>query len=148
MGDHIHDQLVQYYNIYRETDAIYSQLAERSSISDSMFWVLYSIRMSGGQCTQRDISRIWAMSKQTVHSALKKLMEGGYITMEVSPLDRRSKHINLTERGKEFVAKNIDDIFTAEREAFCAMEEQERQALLDSSAKYQRLLMEQMKRLF
>lgn len=148
MADHLHDQLVQYYNISRETDAIYSRLAERGGISDSMFWVLYSIRMSGGQCTQRDISRSWAMSKQTVHSALKKLQEGGYITMEVSALDRRSKHIGLTEQGREFAAKNIDDIFTTEREAFCAMEEQERQALLELSGKYHRLLAERMKRLF
>ena len=147
MGDQLHDQLVQYYGICRETDALYSQLAERSGVSDSMLWVLYAVHMSGAQCTQRDISRIWAMSKQTVHSALKKLQEGGYITMEVSPSDRRSKHIYLTEYGLSFVRANIDGIFAAEQEAFCAMEEEERQALLRISGKYQHLLAERMTQL-
>lgn len=145
MKDPLHDQLVHYYGICRETDAVYSQLAERSGISDSMFWVLYAMRMSGEQCTQRDISRIWAMSKQTVHSALKKLQEGGYITMEVSQLDRRSKYIYLTEYGRDFVEKNIDDIFVAEHEAFCSIEEEERRALLDSASKYQHFLVDKMK---
>ena len=55
-NSHLRQQLRTYNAIYKETDALYSELARRSGLSDCAFWLLYSLRDTEGICRQKDIS--------------------------------------------------------------------------------------------
>lgn len=136
----IRQQLRDYNAIYKETDAIYSEFAKRSGLSDCAFWLMYSICEADGKCTQSEICGQWKMSKQTVNSALKGLEKNGYITLSAAKTGKHSKYISLTEKGVKFVHENITVVFDAEQLALQKMSDTERIAMIESARKYQILL--------
>lgn len=143
MNSEIHKQLREWYSIWKETDAIYSQLAKRSGLSDSAYWILYMVYEMEGKCTQKSICKQWAMSKQTVNSALKDLEKRAYITLESVTNDRRSKHIILTDIGRKFAQENIGIVFDFEKRTLQKMSDAERTAMIESSRRYLELFREE-----
>ena len=139
----VHRQLVEYYQIFKETDAIYNKLAKRAGLAESAYWIMYSIRMMHGRCTQKEICSQWSLSKQTVNSGLKYLEKEGLIVLAEFSEDRRSKEILLTEKGKKFSQEYIDIVFEMEMETFEKMSDIERKGLIDSSKRYMELLQKQ-----
>lgn len=139
----IHRQMQEFTAIYKETDAIYSGFAKRSGLSDCAFWLMYSLYETNGQCTQKEICGQWTMSKQTVNSALKGLEKNGYIVLTSSDTDKRSKHIELTDKGIQFARENIGIVFELEQRVFQKMSDDERKAMLESNRRYQALLREE-----
>lgn len=125
MKNKLHDELLEFYSIWKETDAIYRKLAKRSNLSESGYWVFYAVYENEGRCTQKDICDQWSMSKQTVNSALKELEKRGCITLEVSEFDRRSKYIVLTKSGRKLAGEIIDTIFKLEESTLMKMDEAE-----------------------
>lgn len=138
--------LREYNAIYKETDAIYSDFAKRSGLSDCAFWLMYTIYEADGKCTQKDISGQWILSKQTVNSALKGLEKNGYITLTLSGTNKRSKYITLSDKGKAFAHENISIVFEAEQLALQKMSDAERAVMIKINRKYQELLREEAKR--
>lgn len=141
------NQLEEFNRIFKETDATYSKLAKRSNLSDCSFWIMYSIRETDRQITQRELCEQWTMSKQTINSALKVLENKGYITLNYSDADKRSKYIILTEKGEEFARENVDIVFDMERAAFEKLSEQERAVMLSASRKFQEHLLIEVEKL-
>ncbi len=140
----IRRQLQEFTAIYKETDAVYSEFAKRSGLSDCAFWLMYSIYEANGKCTQKEICGQWAMSKQTVNSALKGLEKNGYIALASSETDKRSKYIVLTDQGVQFAHENIGIVFELEERALQKMSDAERTAMLESTRKYQVMFREEM----
>ena len=136
----IRQQLQEFTAIYKETDAIYSEFAKMSGLSDCAFWLMYSLCEANGKLTQREICGQWTMSKQTVNSALKSLEKNCYITLTSSEIDKRSKYITLTEKGFKFVHENIDIVFEVEQLALQKMSDTERITMIENNRKYQILL--------
>ncbi|MDR1467653.1 MAG: MarR family transcriptional regulator [Spirochaetaceae bacterium] len=135
----LHEQLSEYFSIWKEMDALYSRFAKLSGISDTAFWILYCIRESKENITQKTIREQWSISKQTVHSALKELEKKRILSLRDSESDKRSKRIFLTEEGRRFSEKYLDLVCGAEDGAFKKMSDSERDALLRCSKKYLRL---------
>lgn len=126
----IHQQYMEYTRLYKETDLLYAAIAEHSGISPGMFWSLYTVYSTPGDCTAKDICGCCAMSKQTVHSALKNLEWGGYVRLEACESDRRSKKIVLLEKGERYAEAYLHPLFQAEMDAFSALSAEERAGLL------------------
>lgn len=141
------NQLEEFNKIIKETDATYSRLAKRSGLSDCSFWIMYSIRETDRHITQRELCEHWTMSKQTINSALKVLESKGYITLNYSDEDKRSKYIILTEKGEEFARENVDIVFEMEKMVFEKLSEQERAFMLSASRKFQKLLLIEVEKL-
>jgi len=120
-------------------DAIYSEFAKRSGLSDCAFLLMYSIYEANGKCTQREICGQWKMSKQTVNSALKGLKKSGYITLTGAKTAKNSKYISLTENGIKFVNENIAIVFETEQLALQKMGDTECIAMIESNRKFQLL---------
>ena len=144
--EEIRQQLREFNNILKETNAAYSELAKQNGLSDCAFWLMYSIREADGKCTQKDLCDQWIISKQTVNSALKGLEKNGYIILSASPTDRRSKYITLTGKGVEFAHEHIDIVFDLEQLVFQKMSDAESAAMIESTRKYQELFRAEMKR--
>ncbi|MEA5015285.1 MAG: MarR family transcriptional regulator [Candidatus Limiplasma sp.] len=136
----LRQQLREFNAIHKETDAVYSEMARKSGLSDCAFWLMYSIREADGDITQKDLCSQWIMSKQTVNSALQNLVKSGYIALTSSQTDKRSKYVSLTGKGAEFALENIDIVFTLEQAAFEKMSDTDRDALIESNRTYQKLL--------
>lgn len=69
------------------------------------------------------------LPRQTVNSALKKLEKNGYLTLR--RIDgKMGKSIHLTEKGEEFVAKNIAPVMHAEEKACALFSEEEKEMFL------------------
>ena len=117
------------------SEEIYRTVAKSFGLSDCAFWILYCIRQSEEKVTQKDICNFIFQPKQTVHSALKKMVEDGLI--EVGDYNgKRHKYVTLTEKGEAFSQKTVDLVFEEEIAIFEDMDASEREIAMKLLAKY------------
>ncbi len=125
------------------SEEIYRTVAKSFGLSDCAFWILYCIRQSEGKVTQKDICSFIYQPKQTVHSALKKMVEDGLI--EVGDYNgKRHKYITLTEKGEAFSQKTVDLVLAEEIAIFEDMNASERELAMKLLAKYSDSLSQRM----
>lgn len=116
-------------------DEIYRAVAKSFGLSDCAFWILYYIRQSKEKVTQKEICSFIYQPKQTVHSALKKMVDDGLI--EVGDYNgKRHKYVTLTEKGEAFSQKTVDLILAEEIAAFEDMDASERDLVMKLLEKY------------
>ena len=124
-------------------EEIYRAAAKSFGLSDCAFWILYYIRQSKEKVTQKDICSFIYQPKQTVHSALKKMVKDGLI--EVGAYNgKRHKYVTLTEKGEEFCRKTVDLVLAEEIAAFEDMDASERELAMKLLAKYSDSLSQRM----
>ena len=117
------------------SEEIYRAVAKSFGLSDCAFWILYCMRQSEEKVTQKDICSFIYQPKQTVHSALKKMVEDGLI--EVGDYNgKRHKYVTLTEKGEAFSQKTVDLVFEEEIAIFEDMDASEREIAMKLLAKY------------
>ena len=76
MADMSFEEFIRIYNgQYKESNEVYHRLARHCGLSDSAFWILYTLREAEGPVSQKQLCDELYLSKQTVNSALKKLVE-------------------------------------------------------------------------
>ncbi len=125
------------------SEEIYRGVAKSFGLSDCAFWVLYFIRQSEEKVTQKDICSFIYQPKQTVHSALKKMVEEGLI--EIGDYNgKRHKYVTLTKKGEEFSRKTVDLVLAEEIAAFEDMDASERELAMKLLAKYSDSLSQRM----
>ena len=127
--------LAAYNELYKEQDDLYRAAARGFGLSDCAFWVLYALREAERPMTQSDVCAAVYQPKQTVHSALKKLMGAGYLQL-AEGRDRRSKYLVLTERGEALVRRTVDLVMAAETAAMDTLTEAERTQFLSLCRRY------------
>jgi DNA-binding MarR family transcriptional regulator len=130
--DRIAEQIDSYYESWFEINSIYHVWAKRHGIQDTTLFVLYVIYNSAPHCTQNQICSKLVLPKQTVSLALSGLEKDGYIFREADPEDRRNKLVKLTEKGKDFAASILEELKSAEIEAFNEMSQEQRSAIVES----------------
>ena len=116
--------------LYRESDKLYYELARGCGLSETAYWIMYALEVSGGSVTQRQIAGDFSYSKQTVNSALKTLEARGLVTLAPAESDRRTKLVSLTSAGRAFADERIRPAIAAEDRAFAALAPVERAELL------------------
>lgn len=117
------------------SEEIYRAVAKSFGLSDCAFWILYCIRQLEEKVTQKDICSFIYQPKQTVHSALKKMVEDGLI--EVGDYNgKRHKYVTLTEKGEAFSKKTVDLVLVEEIAIFEDMDVSEREIAMKLLAKY------------
>lgn len=147
MSKIIEEQLIQLNQIYKENEEIYHELATYFGLSDSALWLLYSLHEATVPYTQSEICSTWSISKQTLHSALKGLEAGGYIKMEPSVQNLKTKQIILTPTGKALVHKTVVRIVEAEKQALGGLSEDDRMLLVSLSQRHLELFKREIKQI-
>lgn len=127
-------ELKENNRIYREMESIYHEICVKAGISDTDFIVLYSIVEFEDGCCQREIAKQYSISRQTVNSSVKKLVQNGCVVLESGK--GHDKQIVLTEKGKTMAKQKIIPVMEAEAGVFMHMTEEERKKLLRLNAKY------------
>lgn len=126
MPDFIKPQYEKIMQCFKQMDDIFHTYAVESGLSDSAFWILYTLCQAEKSYTQNDFCKEWYYSKQTVHSAVAGLIKIGYAELEHVPGSRNSKCIVLTKAGHAYAATHIQPILKAEQQAFAGMSDKER----------------------
>ena len=127
--------LAAYNELYKEQDDLYRAVARGFGLSDCAFWVLYALREAERPMTQSGVCAAVYQPKQTVHSALKKLIGEGFLRL-TEGRDRRSKYLVLTERGEALVRRTVDPVMAAETAAMDTLTEAERTQFLSLCRRY------------
>ena len=104
-------------------------------MSDCAFWLLYTLRSEEAPLTQTQLSEQLSLPKQTVNSALKKLVEEGVLRLEAADGNLKNKRVCLTEAGEAFPRRTVDRVFGVESAAAARLTEEERSALVALSQK-------------
>ena len=126
--------------LYQKTDKVYYELARGCGLSETAYWILYAIEVSGGSATQARIADEFSYSRQTVNSALKALEAKGLVALASAEGDRRAKAVLLTPAGRTFADERIVPAIEAEERAFATLTPDERAEFLRLADAYARAI--------
>ena len=75
-------QLELYNRLWKEQDDIWQKAARKSSLPRTSYWILYTIVVtSPAPLSQADLCEKWYFPRQTVNSAVKKLVSDGLVSL-------------------------------------------------------------------
>lgn len=105
--------------VVNRIDGIYERMAVKLGVKLNMICLLYALD-DGSPHSQKQISEDWMLPRTTFNTITKECIEKGYVTLEPIPGKRREMNILLTDSGKAYARKYLDEIYQAEEEAFSA----------------------------
>ena len=120
----------------KELAGIYRGAVKHLDISDSEFWIWYTLVSTNDAYTQQDICGMWSLPKQTVNSIVTHLRLKKFAYLEAVPGTRNHKIIRLTEAGRSFGEKLISPIMQAEEHAFATFSAQDLKTVTEIFDKY------------
>lgn len=135
--------LKEFDSLYKMIDDIYHEIALSMHLTDSAFIILYCLLELGDGCSQKDICKLYSISKQTINSSVKSLEDKGFLIRKAGL--GRDIHLYFTEFGKKFADKHIGPVFDMENATFACMESSECEQLLSLTRKYIQILQEHTK---
>nr|WP_325212672.1 MarR family transcriptional regulator [uncultured Oscillibacter sp.] len=124
----------EYIQLQHQIDEYYHELAVRQKLSDSALLVLWTLTDLGEGCTQRDICLQFSLTKQTVHSSVRKLAKDGFLSLRPGP--GREVRVYPTEAGQALIQEKIAPLKNAEEAASRRMGEEELAAMLRLTRKW------------
>ena len=130
-----------YICLQHRIDEFYHGLAVRQKLSDSALLVLWTLVDLGEGCTQRDICLQFSLTKQTVHSSVRKLAKEGILTLRPGP--GREVRVYPTEAGRALIREKVIPLKQAEEAASLRMGEAELRSMLDLTQKWFSLFQEE-----
>ena len=131
----------------KKINEMYHRIAMQIGIPDSVLWVLYCLISDEKVHTQNSISKKMALPKQTINSAVIKLLKAGYVYLQQIPGTKNNKQILLTEKGAYFCGCQIVPVVNATEKAFNRLSEQEREDYLGIGLKHSSFLLEELQKL-
>ena len=130
-----------YICLQHQIDECYHELAVRQKLSDSALLVLWTLVDLGEGCTQRDICLQFSLTKQTVHSSVRKLAKEGFLSLR--PGSGREVRVYPTEAGRALIQEKVIPLKRAEEAASLRMGEAELRSMLDLTQKWFSLFQEE-----
>jgi len=89
---------------------LYARFAQKHEIPYGIIQVAYVLRLHS-PVTQKQISEICEIPKQTVNGVVKQLKSDKYITITASKEDKREKEITLTPKGEAYIQNTLKPFF-------------------------------------
>ena len=91
-------------------DGLYSSLSQKQGTTYGFVQVYYILKFNRAS-TQKQISEIWQVPKQTVNNVIKKLIANKHIVLAANKEDKREKKIKLTPLGETYAKKLLQPFF-------------------------------------
>ena len=120
--------------------AMYRNIAAGFGLSETEMWIYYMMLIHTDGVTQQIISRQLSYKKQTVNSAVAKLVRKGTLMLTDNSENNRSKIVRLTEKGQEFVEKTVKVLLTTEMKAAKKFGKRKLESLCNLQEEYFRTL--------
>ena len=120
----------------KELVGVYRCAIKHLAISESEFWIWYTLVTMPGQYTQQDICAMWSLPKQTVNTVITGMRLKKFAYLEAVPGTRNHKTVHLTEEGKRRGQEIVSPVTSAEQLAFSKMPKEELSLLTQLFGKY------------
>lgn len=143
----IEEQYAMYMAGEKKIDELYHKIAVKMGVSDSVMWIMYCLFESDTDYTQNSLAGRIGVPKQTINSAINRLLKDGYIALEQLPVSGNNKRITLTEKGKSFCKEQIAPFAEAEDRAFSRLSGEEQEQYLALGIKHNRYQIEEFTKL-
>lgn len=140
--DHLRQLSARYNAVWMETSQLYETWARRRGLSFYELLVVLSITETEEAVFQKDICRRVTIPKQTVHAIIKTLADKGWLELEVSEQDRRSRKLCLTAEGREQAAQIVQSLQEHEARVWLRLEVDRAEQLIEYTALYNRYFRE------
>lgn len=127
----------------KELSAIYRHAINKLGVSDTEFWIWYTLLIIQGEYSQQDICDICFLPKQTVNSVISNLIKKDYIYLEVLPKSRNRKIIRISDQGQVYGQNIVSNIYDAELRSIAKLPKEERQMFIMLLKKYINILKEE-----
>ncbi len=127
--------------LWRSFSNAYSSMAACAGLSDSAFDVLCAVYDLGEGCLQRDVCERVYLGKQTVNSAVHKLVDMGCLRLEPAA-SGRGRRLFLTPEGRDLAERFVVPACEADVAAFSSLSPADQQALVRIEQQYLRALSE------
>ena len=135
--------LAQENRQYNETNLLYHGTAAGFGLSDTVFWVLYSLYSDDVPKTQAQISAGWCLPKQTLNSAVRGMVAQGLVMLTPAPGCKHGKLLSLTESGRALAEKTVAQVIRAEENAMRRMGLDHARQYIAQGQEYVQLLREE-----
>lgn len=120
----------------KELMGAYRDAIKHLDISESEFWVWYTLTSMNGHYTQQDICNMWSLPKQTVNTVMSHMRRKKYAYLEAVPGRRTKKTIYLTEEGKKRGLAIVSLITSAEESVYGSIPPEEFEQVTGTFGKY------------
>lgn len=140
--DHLRQLSARYNAVWMETSQLYETWARRRGLSFYELLVVLSITETEEAVFQKDICRRFTIPKHTVHAIIKTLADKGWLELEVSEQDRRSRKLCLTAEGREQAAQIVQSLQEHEARVWLRLEVDRAEQLIEYTALYNRYFRE------
>ena len=125
MDNYRKEQLEVVAQQLKELVATYRDAVGHIGISENEYWIWYTLVLSDGEYSQRDLCDTWSFAKQTVNTIVSHMVQKGYAVLEVVPGTRNRKIIRLTEAGKEYGKRFVIPVHNASQRAIERLDPEE-----------------------
>lgn len=134
------NQTMQQYNaIYSETTNEYHELNRRLGLSDTESIILYAVSLDEN-VSQRAICGLSGLSKQTINSAVKKMISEGILE---SLSGRKNEKLVPTAAGKKIIEEKVNVIVDIENRILQSWTEEEKEIFLELNKRFLNSLKEE-----
>ncbi len=120
----------------KELVGVYRGAIKHLAISESEFWIWYTLVAVQGEHTQQDICAMWSLPKQTVNTVITGMRLKKFAYLEVIPGTRNHKIVRLTEEGRRRGEEIVGPVTKAEQKAFAKIPSEELMLLTQIFGKY------------
>ncbi len=141
----INEKVKYLNNMLCEIDNLYQSLLQLKSLSDSEYVVMFAILELGEGCLQKDIAGSSYINKKTINSTIKKLEREDLIKLKAGKYP--NMHIYLTQKGKDYICKNIIPIVEMENAVMESVPDDNFSNLVETYSKYIKIFKEEVENL-
>lgn len=105
------------WEAWGQATSLYTLWASERNINPYRLFVLYAID-GNSSVTQKRVSEVTGLSKQTVNTVVRALKKEGYIELSTAENDRREKFVALTSVGRTYASKLLTPLYELEERVF------------------------------
>lgn len=128
-----------------EINSLFHKASEKLGLADSEMRIFYLLCDYPDGLTQSDILAFTGISKQTIHSAVNRMENAGWLARGQRIAHRRK--IRLTDEGRRVAEEKIGPFRTREKAILTGWNEEEREIFLTLNERYRDALSQIVKEL-
>ncbi len=112
--------LKRFWEAFGRADALYGQYAAAHGLNVYQLNVLYCLYGAEGQ-TQSEIAQRTGLSRQTVSTVVRALLQKRFVVLSPAPGDRREKLVRFTMDGRDWASDTLAPLYAIEDAVYRAM---------------------------
>lgn len=125
----------------------YEHYAREHQLTSKSLLILMWIYYSETGITQKKICQRTCFTKQVVNATVKNFIKEGWVAVESSATDKRTKFLVMTALGQDMVTGVLEPLKEAEVAAMAALIPSEQEVFVTLMAKYNSQFVDQVERL-